>query len=132
MLDYARQRIRQALKIPRAVVLATCGPAGLLAGEFPCEAIGLEQYLLIPKTSDHLFNLEHESNVTLLTPKWEMKGSAQVLYEDPIDLNLSLAQDRSAKWCWLVKVTPHLLHIRSEKGWGNVETIELFNAGKDR
>ena len=125
MLDYARQRAREALRLPRIVVLATCGPAGLQAGEFPCEAISLELFLLVPKTSDHLFNLEHDSGVTLLTADWEMKGNAQIVPSEPNNLKLNLLQNPNAKWCVLVKVSPCMLQIRNKKGWGNLETIDL-------
>jgi len=59
MLDYVRQRAIEVLKVPRRAVLATSGPSGVQVSEFPCEAIELELYLLVPQTSDHLFNLEH-------------------------------------------------------------------------
>jgi len=125
MLDYARQRAREALRIPRTVVFATCGPAGVQAGEFPCEAIDLELFLLVPKTSDHLFNLEQDSGVTLLTTNWEMKGNAQIVPSEQNNLKLNLLQGSNAKWCVLVKVTPCMLQIRNKKGWGNLETIDL-------
>ena len=74
MLDYARQRAIEALRGHRKAVLATSGPAGVQASEFPCEALGLNLYLLVPQTSDRLFNLEHDSTVTLLAPGWELRG----------------------------------------------------------
>ncbi len=64
-----------SLRCHRTAVLATSGPAGVQASEFPCEAIDLNLYLLVPQTSDHLFNLEHDSAVTLLTPEWELRGA---------------------------------------------------------
>jgi hypothetical protein len=72
MLDYARQRAIEILKIPRSAVLATSGPAGVQLSEFPCEALDLDLYLLVPQTSDHLFNLEHVSTVSLLTDIWRV------------------------------------------------------------
>ncbi|MCL4562705.1 MAG: pyridoxamine 5'-phosphate oxidase family protein [Chloroflexi bacterium] len=131
MLDYARQRAREALSTPQTAVLATSGPAGVQAGEFPCEAIGLELFLLVPQTSDHLFNLEHDSSVSLLTAGWEMKGNAQVIASEAYDLKLGLLQDPSAKWCALVRVEPGMLQIRGKKGWGNLETIDLKTTYSD-
>jgi hypothetical protein len=125
MLDYARQRVRESLSIPCTAVLATNGPAGLQAGEFPCEAIDLELFLLVPVTSDHLFNLEHDSSVTLLTAGWEMKGHAHIISSEPYYLKLNLLREPSAKWCALVKVKPFMLQIRRKEGWGNLETIDL-------
>jgi hypothetical protein len=125
MLDYARERARVALSTPRTVVLATSGPAGVEASEFPFEAIGLDLYLLVPKTSDHLFNLEQESNVTLLAAEWELKGKAQIIAPVASELQLNLLQSPDADWCVLVRVEPYRIQIRSKKGWGNLETIDL-------
>jgi len=125
MLNYARQRVIEALRIPRRVVLATSGPAGLQANEFSCEAVELYLFLLVPKTSDHLFNLEHDPNVTLLTAGWELKGEAQVISPNILDLELDLLREPEAEWCVLVRVNPCLMQIRKGKGWGYLETIEL-------
>ncbi len=125
MLDYARQRAMEILKIPRKAVLATSGPAGLQAGEFPCEAIDIDLYLLVPRTSDHLYNLEHDPSVNLLTPHWELKGKAQVISTDTADLNLNLLHTPDAAWCELVRVNPYRMQIPREDGWGYLETIEM-------
>lgn len=125
MLDYARQRAIEALRIPRRAVLATSGPAGLQASEFLCESVELGLYLLVPKTSDHLINLEHDSTVSLLTAGWELKGEAQVIPPNALDLSLDLFREPGAEWCELVRVNPYRLQIRRERGWGNIETIDL-------
>src|SRR3990170_2946427 len=124
MLDYARQRASEALRIPRTAVLATSGPAGVQAGEFPCEAIDLNLYLLVPQTSDHLFNLEHDSTVTLLTAGWELKGKAYIVSTGAPDLELDLLREPGAEWCVLVRVEPSQVQIRGEVGWGSLETID--------
>lgn len=125
MLDYARERARNVLKNPGKVILATSGPAGIHVGEFPCEAIDLDLYLLVPKTSDHLFNLEHDSTITLLTAGWELKGQAQILLPGISDLKLSLLRESGSEWCVLVRVDPCRLQIKRGEGWGNIETIDL-------
>jgi hypothetical protein len=125
MLDYAHQRAIEALKLPRRVVLATSGPAGVQAGEFPCEAIGLNLYLLVPQTSDHLFNLEQEPNVTLLAAGWELKGKARITSPNAAVLELGLLREAGAQWCVLVRVHPCQLQIRRQDGWGYLETIDL-------
>lgn len=125
MLDYARQRAKEALQSPRRAVLVTSGPAGVQAGELPCEAIDLDLYLLVPKTSDHLFNLEHRSAVTLLAAGWELKGQAQVIPPGVPDLGPDLLREPGAEWCVLVRVAPCRIQIRREGGWGNLETIDL-------
>lgn len=125
MLDYARQRAIEALRNHRKAVLATSGPAGLRASEFLCEAIDLDLYLLVPRTSDHLFNLEHDSTVTLLTASWELKGEAHIFSPDTSILELNLLREPAAKWSALVRVDPCQMQIRKEDGWGNLETIDL-------
>ena len=125
MLDYARQRIRETLRIARKVVLATSGPAGVQAGEFRCEALELNLYLLVPRTSDHLFDLEHNSTVTLVTSNWQLKGEAKVISPDMPGLKLDLLREPGAQWCVLVRIEPSQLQIHREEGWGNLETIDL-------
>jgi hypothetical protein len=125
MLDYARLRAIEALRAPRTAILATSGPAGIQAGEFSCEAIDLDLYLLVPQTSDHLFNLEHDSAATLLTADWELKGEAQIVSPAALDLALGLLQKPEAKWCALVRVAPSQMQIRKEAGWGNLETFDF-------
>jgi hypothetical protein len=125
MLDYARQRAIEALGTPRTAVLVTSGPAGVQVNEFPCEAIDLDLYLLVPQTSDHLFNLERDSAVTLLTAGCELKGQAHIISRGAPDLELDLLREPVAEWCALVRVEPSQVQIRSEGGWGNLETIDL-------
>ena len=125
MLDYAHQRAIEALRGFRAAVFVTSGPAGVLANEFPCEANGMILYLLVPQTSDHLFNLEHDPKVTLLSDGWELKGAAQIVSPVPAELELALMRTAEAKWCALVRVDPRQMQIRKEIGWGNYETFDL-------
>jgi hypothetical protein len=128
MLDYARQRAVDVLKLPRTAILATSGPAGVQASEVPCQGMGLAVYLLVPKTSDHLFNLESNPKVVLFSHPWEVKGEARLLLEWPPDAGLdSLRQSGMdpAEWYALVQVEPHQIHIHREAGWGNLETIDL-------
>jgi hypothetical protein len=126
VLDYAHQRVREALSQPQKVVLATSGPAGVQASEYACGADGLKLYLLVPLTSDHLFNLEHRSEVTLLSPFWELKGQAQTIpVEGVASLKLGLLQDPSRDWCALVQVEPTRLQLHREGGWGSIETYDI-------
>jgi hypothetical protein len=107
------------------VVLVTSGPAGVQAGEFPCQAVGLDLYLFIPRTSNHLFNLECEAAVTLLASGWELKGEARMISANPAQLELDLLREPGAKWCELVQIIPYQIQIRREQGWGYLETIDL-------
>lgn len=125
MLDYARQRASEALGTPRSAVLVTSGPAGVQTGEFPCETIDLNLYLLVPQTSDHLFNLEHNAVVTLLTAGCELKGKAHLVSCSMPEIKLELLQELGAKWCALVQVEIFRVQVRSGRGWKNSETIDL-------
>ncbi len=125
MLNYAQKRTIDALRVPCSIVLATDGPAGLLAGEFPCESIGLILYLLIPKTSDHLFNLEKNSGVTLVAAGWELKGEAHIISPDTLDIQLHLLSKPVIEWSSLVLVRPKQMQFRRNEDWGNLETIDF-------
>jgi hypothetical protein len=125
MLDYARQRAIEALRPIHRVILATSGPAGVQAGEFFCQTIELEIYLLLPRTSDHLFNLEQGSTVILLTEGWELRGEAQITTANPPSPNFELLRAPEAQLCQLVRVNPCRIHIRKKRGWGYLETIDL-------
>lgn len=125
MFDYAHQRALEVLGNPRTAVLVTNGPAGVQAGEFPCAALGLNLYLLVPQTSDHLFNLEYESTVTLLIAKCELKGRAQLIAHGEVHSDCTLLREPEAGWGAFLQVEIFQVQIRSEKGWGNRETLDL-------
>ena len=78
MLESLRTRVINALSSEPAATLSTNGPGGIQAGFFPCEADGLTLYLLVPASSDVLFNLESETAVVVTTPRWQMEGEAEV------------------------------------------------------
>jgi hypothetical protein len=125
MLDYAHQRAIEALKTPNVVILASSGPAGVQASEVKYEALELELYLLVPQTSDHLFNLEADPNVTLLTGNLEIKGKAQIMPSIPEGFALGLLHEAEAGWCALVRVYPYQVQFCKPGGWGYLETIDI-------
>ncbi len=125
MLDYARQRAEQALRAARSAVLATTGPAGIQIDEVECQAAGVILYLLVPGTSDHLFNLEHNSAVRLLAAGWQAKGQAEIVPNDEQARALELLQRVGARWCVLVRVDPAQIQLRRPDGWGTLETLDL-------
>jgi hypothetical protein len=125
MLNYARERAREALSSARTAVLATTGPAGVKASEFPCEAMGLDLYLLLPQTSDHLFNLEKDDRVALLTDEWELRGLARALSREEKPPELSWLNTGGGEWHILIQVKPIQIQIRRRDGWGPAETIDL-------
>jgi hypothetical protein len=125
MFDYAHQRALELLGTPRTAVLVTNGPAGVQAGEFPCATVGLILYLLVPQTSDHLFNLEYESAVTLLIARCELKGRAQLISHGEVASACTLLREPEADWSAFLQIEISQVQIRSEVGWGNRETLDL-------
>ncbi len=131
MLNYTRGRAVEMLALAHKCVLATDGPAGVLASECRCEACDLVLYLLLPQTLDHLFNLEHNPRVALVTEEWELRGTAHVLLPEGEYPELALAHEPGAEWHSLVRVEPSQLHVRRPEGWGSTETIDL-SLGEER
>lgn len=134
MLNYARQRVLEALKIPKRAVMVTSGPAGVQAGEFPCDSAGLSLFLLVPKTSDHLFNLEANPAVIILTGVWELRGEAQPVLPDRIGFDLEMLKESGPytgwlEWAALVRIDPGQVQIRRGDGWGNLETFDIIFHG---
>lgn len=125
MLDHLRQRIAAALAPARAATLATGGPAGLQADLLPCAASDLLLYLLLPRTSDHLLNLEADSLVVVTAADWQMRGRARVLAADERPTAAALLDAPEAPWSVLVEVRPTRVTLGRHAGWGAAETIDL-------
>ena len=124
MLESLRLRVTDALKAESAATLSTTGPGGIQAGYFASEAECLTLYLLVPDTSDVLFNLEKESGVIVTTPRWQLEGRAEVhaLFQAPV--SLQLARSPLSAGCVLVAVYLRRIHLNWEEGWGYRETID--------
>ena len=81
MLDKLYDRAINIIAATPTCILSTTGPAGLQASPVSCVVRdGSERrvFLLIPTTSDHLFNLEQESKVVLTTECWQLRGLAKI------------------------------------------------------
>jgi hypothetical protein len=68
-------------------------------------------YVLVPDTSDHLFNLESEPEVAVTAETWHLRGTADIV-QDRKDV---FSADQS-QWHTVVRVTPVRLHILPAKG----------------
>lgn len=123
MLNHLRQRVTEVLSAARSATLSTHGAAGIQANVFACEAADLGLYVLIPRTSDHLFNLEHNPEVVVTTETWQVRGIARIAPECPAGLNLLHQPD--AAWCEVVMVRPTRLQIYRHDGAGHAETIDI-------
>lgn len=122
MLDKLRDRAAQVLAQTDLCTLATTGPAGLQASIVRCAGRGITLYLLVPDTSDHLFNLESEPEVAVTTETWRLRGMAEIVKDSPDVFSADQSQ-----WHTVVKVTPVRLHILSAKGGtaNHTETIDF-------
>lgn len=124
MLETLRHRITEALKAETAVTLSTNGPGGIQAGFFPCEADDLTLYLLVPASSDVLFNLETQPAVVVTTSSWQMEGEAKIHALSQALPSLHLHHSPRVEGCMLVAVCCHRIHFNWTEGWGYKETID--------
>jgi hypothetical protein len=124
MLETLRLRVIESLSKENAATLSTNGPGGIQAGFFPCEADNLDLYLLIPASSDVLFNLETNSDVVITTPGWQLEGEAKVYPLAQATSSLQLVYSPRAAGCVLVNVRCRRIHINWSEGWGYRETID--------
>lgn len=129
MLDDLRQRAVDILGATSHATLLTCGPADLQATYARCAASALLIYVLVPRTSDVLFNLEHRPEVLLLTPQWQLRGTASALPPERHPADLALLAAPEAAWCAIVLVTPTRLHWIGNGVTDIAETIDLLPAG---
>ena len=125
MLNHLRQHIAATLENARSATLATSGPAGLQAHVVPCTAGGIQLYLLLPRTSDHLLNLEHDPAVVVTTAEWQVWGRARILTTAQCTAALALLEAPDAPWSVVVEVQPTRVAIAQPTGWGAAETIDL-------
>lgn len=121
MLDKLRDRAAQILAKTQVCTLATTGPAGIQASTAPCVAQGTTLYLLVPDTSDHLFNLEVAPEVAVTAEGWQIHGVAVIQAE-----RVALFPTAQRQWHTGIKVTPLRLHILPDSSLAtHAETIDF-------
>lgn len=111
MLDKLRDQVTQMLAETRLCTLATTGPAGLQASMVRCVGRETTLYLLVPDTSDHLFNLENEPEVAITAETWRLRGVADIVKNGTDAFSANESQ-----WHTIVKVAPVRLQILPVKG----------------
>ena len=126
MMNYARERAIKILKTVETAIVATNGPSGVQVSQFPCEAAGLDIYLLLPRTSDHLFNLEQDERVALHTDQFELSGNGHIIESGEEWPRISLVPETGTNWYVLVKIVPSQIQVLRKEGWGPAETIDLI------
>ncbi len=125
MLRKLRQRASEALSTARQIVLSASGPADIQAEVLPCEAVGLALYVLVPRTSDLLFNLENNSLVVATADTWQARGVARLLAPREYPDRLVIARTPEAAWCEVVEIRPTRLWLRPPGVQGQGETIDI-------
>jgi hypothetical protein len=125
MLEHLRQRVIQTLANAHTLALSTNGPAGLQSSCLPCEAFGLDLYVLVPRTSDHLFNIESQPEVAAANENWNLKGLARVLSRIDYPAGLALTHCPAANWSEVIQIHPSRLNILRPESESPAETIDI-------
>lgn len=128
MLETLRFRVMESLSEVSSATLSTNGPGGIQAGFFPCEADDLALYLLIPASSDVLFNLEADPAAVITTPRWQLEGEAEVCALSQAPPVLQLVYSPRAAGCVLARVRCRRMHFNWSEGWGYWETIDCSDS----
>lgn len=124
MVAHLRQRVCDALASAQDVLLATSGPAQLQASRLPCEARAVRLYLLVPRASDHLYNIEAIPDIMIVNREWEVRGRARVLPREEQPAGLALSSRAEANWSELVEVRVAQFHQLAAPG-RTAETIDV-------
>jgi hypothetical protein len=125
MLSHLRQHTHDILASAKTATLSTSGPAGLQARPFPCEALDIRLYLLVPSISDQLLNLEQDPTAVASTTRWVLRGEGRVLSLSAAPPALRLPLVSNADGCVLVELQPRQLQVYQDVGWGFRETIDI-------
>ncbi len=123
MLEHLRQRVIKTLAGVQAVTLTSSGAAGLQASHLPCQAVETELFVLVPRASDHLFNLETQPEVMVIAEAWNLKGRARLAAAT--DWPRELRQHAQAAWSTALLIHPTRLNLLSQETGSPTETIDL-------
>jgi len=126
VLRQLRQKASEALSTARQVVLSACGPADIQAESLSCEAVGLALYVLVPRTSDLLFNLESNRPVVATAETWQARGMTRLLRPGQCPEELAIARTPEAVWCQVAEFRPTRLQLRLADSQGQGETIDIW------
>src|SRR5512141_2720290 len=79
MLDKLRAEALALIATTSKCTLSTMGPAGVQASIVACVVRDYCVYALVPSATDHLFNLECDTEVVLTSALWQLRGAALVI-----------------------------------------------------
>lgn len=125
MLRQLRQRAIEALATARQIVLSAFGPADIQSEVLRCESVGLALYVLVPRTSDLLFNLESSPLVVATADTWQVRGAARLLTPHEYPGGITIARAPEAAWSEMVEIRPTRLQLRPPSGQAQGETIDI-------
>lgn len=120
MLDRLRDQAFQALTATSHCTLSTVGPAGLCASNVALAVESNRLYVLIPNTSDHLFNLEQDTAVALTAETWELTGQAAQIAADE-----SPFTPQQTAWAVVFQITPQRMHLPPDDADHTHRTIDF-------
>jgi len=78
MNTHLQHRVNDLMQQYASATLATCGPAGPQLSIVVYTVRRLHLYLELPHGSDHLFNLESQPGLVLLTRGWRLHGQGHI------------------------------------------------------
>jgi hypothetical protein len=132
MFDKLRARALAAISAAGHCTLSTAGPAGVQASIVACLVHGGCVYLLVPSTSDQLFNLEYAGETVLTTAEWSLRGTALLLAPSDglhhVTAPLKLHERARDSARFLVEVFPLRMQLVANATSPFPETID-FGAG---
>lgn len=115
MNRYLHERITALFAQFDRATLATCGRAGPQISMTAYQHDQQHLFLLLPHSSDHLFNLEGQPDLVLLTAAWKLHGTG-ALAQGAVPI-------QSQPWQVIIRVQPQRLHIL-DAGEQIIETID--------
>jgi hypothetical protein len=128
MLDKLRAEALALIASAPHCTLSTAGPAGVQASIVTCAVCDDCLYALVPATADHLFNLEHSTELVLTAPPWQVRGVALALGEtDGLHRTVphELLARAGAEGYTLIEVFPLRIHIEPTGSRRYRETIDF-------
>jgi hypothetical protein len=126
VLEHLRKRASEALATAGQVVLSTWGPADIQAERLACESLDVVFYVLVPRTSDLLFNLETNEAVVATAETWQVRGMARLLRPGQHPKELAITRTPQAAWCDVAEIRPTQLRLSRAPGQLQDETIDIF------
>jgi hypothetical protein len=82
-----------------------------------------ELFVLVPRASDHLFNIETQPEVVVIGENWNLKGQARLA--PPPDWPPELGRHPEAKWSSVLVIHPTRLNLLARDTGSPTETIDI-------